>query len=498
VDRLACLDVPALPLQLLLRRNPSWRALPVAVVADDRPQGVVLHANAIARGHRVLPGMTYASARNLAADLRAAVVTPAEVEQACGELFVALTAYSPRVEPSREEPGVFWIDPRGLVPLFGSLDAWAEVLRAAVAARELECSLVVGFHRERSRAIARTVRGVRVLHDPQLETRIAARAPLSALGLSPMLRDQLAVLGVTTLGDLLRLPAAELRARFGEEAARLHARTSDGFAPVVPRALVDPITEELQLEPPDDDHTRLLFGLRGVLHSAMQRLAARSQAMSALRLRLELDHAPAHEEQLEPAAPTLDVALVVELVRLRLEALSLRAPVATVVVDLEGVRTDADQLALFAVRSRRDLVAAGRALARLRAAFGADSVVRAVLRPVHLPEARFGWEESVTARFPRVSEDGQRPSDLPLCRRVLQRPLPLPLPPRHEPESWLGEHGAVLRMHGPFRISGGWWVRASAAPIERDYFYAETKSGAILWIFWDRPRRRWFLHGYVD
>ncbi|MCA9661507.1 MAG: hypothetical protein KC486_24420, partial [Myxococcales bacterium] len=54
--------------------------------------------------------------------------------------------------------------------------------------------------------------------------------------------------------------------------------------------------------------------------------------------------------------------------------------------------------------------------------------------------------------------------------------------------------GAVRRLHGPYRVSGGWWVRA----VERDYYYAETTGGELLWLFFDRPRRRWFLHGVVD
>lgn len=52
----------------------------------------------------------------------------------------------------------------------------------------------------------------------------------------------------------------------------------------------------------------------------------------------------------------------------------------------------------------------------------------------------------------------------------------------------------MVRMHGPFRISGGWWVKT----VERDYYYVETQRGDVLWVFYDRPRRRWFLHGFVD
>ena len=49
MDRKACVDVPALPLQLLLRRRPDWVSGPVAVVDRDKPQGVVLWADEGAR-----------------------------------------------------------------------------------------------------------------------------------------------------------------------------------------------------------------------------------------------------------------------------------------------------------------------------------------------------------------------------------------------------------------------------------------------------------------
>jgi protein ImuB len=49
-------------------------------------------------------------------------------------------------------------------------------------------------------------------------------------------------------------------------------------------------------------------------------------------------------------------------------------------------------------------------------------------------------------------------------------------------------------MYGPDRIAGGWWARMR----ERDYYYVETRTGEILWIYYDRPARRFRLHGIVS
>lgn len=500
MDRIACVVVPALPLQLLLREQPQWRDVPTVVVQDDRPQAPILWANVIARRARILPGMTYAAARNLVGDLRAGTVGRDVIEQATGDLFVVLSGMSPRVEPTRGDPGAFWLDPSGLTSLYGDHGAWATTVIASLKSRELISTCVVGFHRFRTLALARTRTGVHVLADARHERASADAVALHQLGITPKLRDELWVLGIRTLGELLRLPAAELRARFGEEAAAVHAAASDTQVLLDARPLIDPVTETLQLEPPDDDHTRLLFGLRGVLHRALARLAARGQAMSALRLVLELDHAPPESVQVAPAQPSLDSTLLVDLVRLRLESLRLPAAVAAVRLECEGVRTSASQLALFQSKQRRDLDAGNRALARLRAAFGDAAVTRPTLRAAHLPEARAAWTPTSVLRFPAAVTPVDPASPPPLQRRVFAKPVPLPprgghdIDPRERDAGWLGRRGAITRVWGPYRLSGGWWVRT----VERDYYYAQTQHGELLWLYFDRPRRRWFLHGIVD
>lgn len=511
-DRAACIDVPALPLQLLLRREPGWVDAAVVVVADDRPQAEVQWVNAAARRSRIRPGMTYAAAQSLDSTVRAGVVAPEEVDLAIESIAQCLVDFSPRVEAAprpttpRQQvegaPGVFWLDPSGMIPLFTSFDHWGHAIRRALARLGLSSTVVVGFHRYRCYALAQVRHGVWVLDDPTQETRAAGEVPLWRLAIPAKVRAGLERLQVDTLGRLLALPAADLRRRFGEAAALLHACGSDGWAPLRPRALTEPVVATKAVEPPDDDRTRLLFLLKSMLHDLMVELASRSQAMSAVRMRLHLDHAEPHDERLEPARPTLDEPMVIDLVRLRLDSATLTAPVEALTLELEGVEAPPGQLALFRTQARRDLDAAGRALARLRAWLGPEAVTRGQLREAHLPEARFQWEPIAAIGFPRPEVVGMpnaqpAPAEapaLPLARRLLPRPQRLPAPPRHEPEAWLGARGPVKSIVGPYRVSGGWWVRT----VERDYYFVETQRGEILWVFYDRARRHWFLQGWVD
>ena len=84
-----------------------------------------------------------------------------------------------------------------------------------------------------------------------------------------------------------------------------------------------------------------------------------------------------------------------------------------------------------------------------------------------------------------------------LVRRIYSQPVPLPSRARHEPDGWMPrslDQGPVFRTLGPYVVSGGWWRKA----VHREYHYAETRKGELLWIYYDRPRRRWFLHGRVE
>jgi protein ImuB len=500
----ACLDLPALPLQLVWRREPALRAHPVVVIDEDRPQGSVLWACERARGAGVLVGQRYAHALSLCGGLRARVVPPEQIAAAIDELRTALHRLSPRVEPG--EPGTFWLDGDGLERVFPDRrgvprgTAWAAAITAAVAALELRGAVVVGSSRFATYAIARVVRaGTMVLAGPDEERARASAVPLARLEIEPKLREALARLGVTTVGQMVRLPGGGILERFGREAHRLYQLAAgERWDPLVPVAPPEAPDERVLLDEEDDDIERLVFAMKAPLDRLLDRLAARGRALAALHVELSLKHAVGRielrAECIKPAAPTLDARTLARLVHLRLAGMPPVAPVNAIRVWADDLAATREQLALFAARPRRDLRAADEALARVRAELGDDAVVRAVLRDGHLPEASFGWERLVHV----VHAAPAPPRVRPLVRRLLARPQPLPPQARQvRDDGWLLtglEHGAVLRIKGPYIISGGWW----ATELHREYHFAELRRGDCLWVYYDRNRRRWFWQGGVE
>jgi protein ImuB len=294
---------------------------------------------------------------------------------------------------------------------------------------------------------------------------------------------------------LLRLPAEGLLERFGPELHRLHqVAAGDLWSPLRPQAPLDPIRRSVLLDDPESDATGLLFLIKRLLHPMLATLAARGQALAVLDVRLRPDRQEWYAERVHPAAPTLDVVQILDLVRLRLESAGLSAGVIEIELEASGQPATPEQMQLFTEHRQRDLESGNRALARLRAEFGDDAVVRAVPRKGHLPEARFGWERLERLQIPRP----HRVETRSLIRRVFARPVALPPAPRpsHD-DGWLISgvvRGSVADQTGPYIVSGGWWVRE----VRRDYYFVETRRGELLWVYYDRRRRGWFLHGRVE
>jgi protein ImuB len=495
MDRMACIDLPAFPLQLVLQRRPEWRDHPVAVVDHDRPQGKILWINERARASRILPGMRYAAGLSLAAGLRAAEVTSKEIDHAVATLGRRLRRFTPHVEPADGDPGVFWLDASGLTRLYGSLANWAGLIRADLRRSGLEGNVAVGFDRFGTYALAKGKRGILVIDRPDDERAASRRVPLDRLALDPEARSVLDKLGVRNVGDFIDLPPEGVEKRFGPEVYRLHRLASGALCrPLQPERPDPPAVVRLGLDHPETNVARLMVVIERLIGPLLRTLVQRGRALTKLNLGLRFERLGDHIEGLRPAAPTLDAARLLELVRLRLEA-QRRLPdgVVEVVLHAESTKATREQLELFAERPRRDPAAANRALARIRAELGDDAVVRARLVDGHVPEARFTWENLDGVAAPRPPEADRST----LVRRIYAQPVPLPARARHEPDGWMLrglEHGPVVRVLGPYVVSGEWW----SEPVHRDYHFVETQKGDVLWIYYDRPQRRWFLQGRVE
>ncbi len=495
MDRLACVDLPAFALQLLKRQHPEWQGQPAAVVSKETPQGEVLVTCEKARQLGVLPGLRYAAALGLAPDLRARALDPLVLTREVDALTDQLRRISPDVEPMGNTPGVFWLNAGGFHRLNRSLAEWAKRARRLLKKNGYRATVAVGFSRFGTYALARAKQGIVLLDSPAQERALARRVPLDRLELRPTLRIRLTKLGQRTTGDLLDLPANGLLERFGPELYQLHRLAAgEVWHPLQPQPDEPELAEQLILDAPTDSATALTFLAKRLLDPLLKKVLAHHQLLTRLELHLSLDHAGTHTEEIRPAAPTFDTDQLLDLIRLRLESITIEHPVAELKLVATGVPQTTEQLQLFAQHPRRDLQAAERAFARLRAEFGPQAVVTVKLKEGHLPEARFTFEPLEKFNLPTVEPTAPKRQ---LIRRLLTKPIPL------QPRPVCGPRGChldglgtepITELKGPYLISGGWWMR----PVEREYYFATTAQQNTLWIYFDRQRRRWCIQGEVD
>lgn len=502
--RLACVDVPDLPLQMLLRAHPTYRDVPVAVVAEERPEAELLLLNRHARAQRLSTGMRFGAAKSLVPELRAGAVSALEVEQMAAELVRDLQTFSPHVERDPVHAGVFYVDSTGLSHLYGGEASWARCLQRYLTARQFHASVVVAYGRAISYALVRNMRGVRVFEREEDALEKAREVSFERLAMQPKLRASLERIGLSTLGDLTHFGADQLGLRFGAEASRWCAvARGHEVLPLCPEPHVDTPRSELEIEPPDSDVVRLCFSIKQALDTLIEDVRKRGASIRALWMRLVLERGGESVQRLEPSSSTRNGPLLLELLRLRLSALTLTDSVARVVLEAELSDLAAGQMAMFA--PKRDVAAGDRALARLKASYGPDVVCRAVLEDAHLPEAKYRWADVSHIELPtqarHAAHDDVEPerehAPAPLVRRVLRKPEPLAGSFEIDPSTGalsLLHAGEKLSLTGPYRVSGGWWVREVA----RDYYYARTSLDSLLWIFFDLPRNAWFLHAVVD
>ncbi len=502
MDRMACVDLPAFPLQLLIREHPDWKSHPAVVVDHDKPQGVVLWSNDRARQFRILPGMRYATGLSIAGELRAGVISQAVIDSHIESITRALWSLTPGVEPSPEFPGVFWLDAEGLVPLYPSLEEWVTRVRRELETEGFYSNIAVGFTRFGTFAGAKSVRSQKVFARTEDEVSFARSVPIDRLDFAPKLRETLYKLGIRKLGAFLDLPAAGLRRRFGEEAHQLHQLAGgEGWGGLEARAPEVPLVYEVLLDQPEGDSDRLLAHVELHLRSLASLVVKRFELIASVTIDLLLDDGSKRRDELRPAEATLDLAQLLHLVRLRWETVSFPTGVIEIQIEVQSVGGTTRQETLFGTNSgasfddrpRRDLDAADRALAQVRAQFGDKSVGRVSVEEGHLPEARYDWQPFRKLTDPQPREVAIRP----LVRRVHWSPIPLPPRSRHEPDGWMLSKlsdGPVEEVIGPHIVTGGWWVRE----VSRAYYYVRTRNDRWFWIYHDLVRRRWFVQGEVE
>ncbi|MCS6845639.1 MAG: hypothetical protein NZ528_15175 [Caldilineales bacterium] len=286
---IAYLWVPCFAAAVARRADPRLGRGPLVLLdAEDR----VLAGDLLAAQAGVGPGLTRHQA---VARCPQATLVPASrypLWEAQERFLEQLKAYSDRWQPDGlgcayvQAPFTF-AEPASTA-VGGALPAWCQGLADVV--RDLGWRPTLGATASKFGAgVAGWAAGENagLLLAPAAQRAFLAHQPASLLPLDEDALRQLRHLGIRTLGQFARLPAAGVLARFGQ-AGRTAQRWAQGLdpRPVVPPWEAPEVSVRLECEPPLADGERLLAALAHRVEPALAVLRSRLQAATQVRLQI--------------------------------------------------------------------------------------------------------------------------------------------------------------------------------------------------------------------
>lgn len=509
-------------LSVWLPNWPTQRLHRAGAASPDRPTATVeaVHGQrrletvcprAAALGLR--PGQALTQARAICPELAAIDADPAADRAALKGLAGWCERFSPLA--AADPPDGLWLDIAGCAHLFGGEAELAATLAARLARSGLDCRLAVAGTPGAAWALARAAGPDQITVLADGEEAMAQAGALAGLPVALLRLDARSVaglrrLGLRRIGELARLPRADLSARFGPLPV-LRLDQAQGFAAEAiawPRPPV-PWAERLAFAEPigtPEDLTRVLATLAGRLCARLE--AARRGGLAFAATFFRVDEARP-TIAIGTALPVRDPVRIARLLGGKLEQVDpgfgIEAAVleATTTAPLAPPQTELPDTG--APTAAPDTALAD-TVDELANRLGPARLWRAAPQESHVPER-------AVRRVPPLAPAPSWPADPAAERplRLFRRPEPIEvtaLLPDDPPLQfrWRGALHRVRAASGPERIAAEWWRRRAApqsrpeTDLVRDYYRVEDTEGGRFWMFRTGLNAggalaRWFLHG---
>lgn len=465
----AAILLPDLALDAVRRSGADPNAA-IALIEGPPQRRIVQSCTASANKTGIRPGQPLAAARALLPNLVALDDDPKRTD-ALRDLLVAW-AYGYSSDVAWLGNDALVLEVGGSLGLFGPWPDFERRLRADLSDLGVTYRIALAPLPRAACVFATCRDGFGVTGDAAMRQALR-RTPLELSRLPDEAIALLASMGLRRLGDVIDLPRAGLARRCGEAFIEALDRLLGAIPDPLPRYRPpDRFEAKFEFDAEIRSLEGLQFPLRRLISDLCLFLAARDGGVDCIEIGFEHDERAPTSITLRSPAPERDAAQWFGMARLRLERLSLPAPVA-------AVHLLARELPPF-VPIARSLFDAGatasltwpQLVARLHARLGDGAVLTYLPAADHRPEAAYTTDPSHSSRL----LTGPRPLWL------LPRPMPL-------------RDRALRILAGPERIESGWWDGREAS---RDYYVVQTSVGQKAWAF--RPAGAqdgpWLLHGW--
>jgi protein ImuB len=501
---------PDWPITALLRSTTLTPDAKVAVTS----KGMIFACSASARADGVRRGLRIREAQARCPELEVREHEPAIDARAFEPVLAAIEALTPGVQVLR--PGMVAIRARGPARYYGSEKAAAMALAGVLddlGIHGTSIGIADGpFAAElaaRQQAIVPAGRSVEFL----------APHPITVIGdaeLVALLRR----LGIRTLGEFAALSETDVRDRFGEPAAWLHALASGSDTrPVAARTAPAELDVTIDFEPPLDRIDQVTFGVRASADRFIAQLVAARLVCTALRVEVDTELGDLSERTwLHPRS--FSPADVVDRVRWQLQGsgeidVGLRSPITRVRLVPEAVDAIGNhEIGLWGAGPDERV---HHALTRVQSMLGHGAVLQPVVgggRSLGDRQNLVPWGDP-TDEAPGLA---QRPPARPWPGR-LPDPAPSTVFSSRHPVSVFASDGSVVGVDdrgfvtrppaqfasgstvrgvrgwaGPWPVDERWWDASTARSAHRFQLVDDAGSAWLLVL----EGQDWFLEGKYD
>lgn len=429
----------------------------------------------------LMPGMPAVQARALVPNLD---VRPAEPDQDAAFLdrlaLHAVRCWTPTAAPSDHDG--LWLDLTGVAHLFGGEDAFCRRLVRFLGRLGLTARIAVAGTAGAAHAAARYMAQPIALVPAGGEAEAIAPLPLAALRLESKVLGTASRFGLDRVGDIMSMPRGPLGKRLGSlTVVRLDQALGRVAEPITGVRPFEPPAAERGLLEPIGTAEAIGTVLSHLVSELVEQLRARGLGLRVLRLDLDRVDGTAQSLVLGTSRPTRDVAHLMRMLLLRIDAIEPGFGIER--VRLAAIRAEGlGPATLGAVLAGEDETPdLAQVVDRLAGRVGEDALFRAAPVETDVPER-------AVARVPPLCATGSWPT-WARPARILSRPEPLArvvaLLPDHPPRrfDWRGRTHKIIAGDGPERIHGEWWRREGEVWAVRDYFRVEDEQGGRYWVF---------------
>jgi len=489
-------------------------------------------------------GMTLTQARALCAGVVHAEQDVERDHKALEALGRWMMRSSPVVALVRGTMSGLFLDVTGCDRLFGGLDKLARQIRDALARLRIAARVALaptpGGAWALTFATAEGTGKIPIVSPEELESALAPLPPM-ALRIGDDLDAALHHLGLSTIGQLMRLPREVLPARFGNELLeRLDQALGRVPEPLTALEYVCPVAARADFDGAVSALEVIWAAFQQLVSGIIRQLARRGRGARTLEVEFLRDTPlPPIKRTILLSRPSRDPVNLFHLFRCATEDLG--APPAprsrlrgrklgVAATRVENFQSEGfiglklavplheplpdEQIALLGHEDYAGQRELDHLIERLRVRLGPDAVVQAELAESYVPEkawkgSGFGVQGSGKTRW-SASLLNPEPRTLNPPRPLHLLPLPTELRVMVSPSDDR-EGRPVMFVHndevhgdgvhrvrhcvGPERIAGRWWDGHDKT---RDYFDVQDDAGRRFWVFRVTQTGKWYLHGVFE